>query len=115
MPPAAGSAGRPPRYGWPARYAAVVALLGLSNILSLLIIVAHAMTIAVWRRSYGGPERPFVLRWLVSVAVALVVASPVVAIAARQTHQVQWIKVPGLAAIGDMATRAGPQPVSSSW
>jgi len=106
--------GRPPRpagYGWLAGYAAAVVLLGLSNILSLLIIVAHAVTIAVWRRSYGGPERPFVRRWLVSAAIALVVASPVVAIATRQTHQVQWIKVPGLAAIADMATLVGPRPV----
>jgi mannosyltransferase len=99
-----------PRYGWLAGYAAVLALLGLTNILSLLIIVAQAVTIAVWRRFYGGPGRPFVLRWLISVAVALAVASPVVAIATRQTHQVQWIKVPRLAAIVGMATLVGPRP-----
>ena len=99
------------RYGWLIGYAAILALLGLTNILSLLIIVAHAVTIAVWRRFYGGAGRPFVLRWLVGVAAALVVASPVVAIASRQTHQVQWIKVPGLAAIVDMAGLVGPRPV----
>ena len=101
VPATAGSAATAahPRYGWLVGYAAVLALLGLANILSLLIIAAHAVTIAVWRRFYGGPGRPFVLRWLIGVAVALVVTSPVVAIATRQTHQVQWIKVPGFGAI----------------
>ena len=35
-----------------------MALLGLGNILSLLLIAAHAVTVAVWQRSYGGPGRP---------------------------------------------------------
>jgi mannosyltransferase len=112
VPAEAGSAapaGRP-RYGWLAGYTAVLALLGLANVLSLLIIVAHAVTIAVWRRFYGGPGRPFVLRWQISVGVALVVASPVVAIATRQTHQVQWIKVPGLRSIVGLMQLVGPPP-----
>jgi len=113
VPGGAGAAapGGRPRYGWLAGYAAVLALLGLSNVLSLLIIAAHAVTIAVWRRFYGGPGRPFVLRWLVSAAVALLVASPIAAIASRQTHQVQWIKVPGISAIVGMAGLVGPRPV----
>jgi mannosyltransferase len=110
--------GRPPgpaqartRYGWLAGYAAVLALLGLSNILSLLIIVAHAVTVGVWRRYRGGPGRPFVLRWLASVAVALIVAGPVLVIASRQQHQVHWIKVPGVKSIISMVGLVGPRQV----
>jgi len=103
--------GRTPRYSFLIGYAAAMALLGLGNILSLLLIAAHAVTVAVWQRSYHGPGRPFVLRWLASVAAALVVASPVAIIASGQAHQVQWIKPPGLVAIIAMAGLIGPQPM----
>jgi mannosyltransferase len=88
-----------------------MALLGLGNILSLLLIAAHAVTVAVWHRCYRGPRQPFVLRWLASVAVAVIVASPVAIIASGQAHQVQWIKPPGLVAIIAMAGLIGPQPM----
>jgi mannosyltransferase len=52
-----------------------------------------------------------VLRWLASVAVAIVVASPVALIASGQAHQVQWIKPPGLVAIITMAGLIGPLPM----
>jgi mannosyltransferase len=104
-------AGTAPRYAWLAGYAAAMSLLGLGNILSLLLIAAHAVTVGVWRRAYGGPGRPYVLRWLVSVAVAILVASPVAVIASGQSHQVQWIKPPGLVAIITMAGLIGPQPM----
>ena len=88
-----------------------MALLGLGNILSLLLIAAHAVTVAVWHRFYRGPGQPFVLRWLASVAAAVIVASPVAIIASRQAHQVQWIKPPGLVAIVAMTGLIGPQPM----
>jgi mannosyltransferase len=96
---------------WLGGYAAAMALLGLGNILSLLLIAAHAVTVAVWHRCYRGPGQPFVLRWLASVVVAVLVASPVAIIAAGQAHQVQWIKQPGLVAIAAMAGLIGPQPM----
>jgi mannosyltransferase len=88
-----------------------MALLGLGNILSLLLIAAHAVTVTVWHRCYRGPGQPFVLRWLASVAVALIVAGPVALIASGQAHQVQWIKPPGLVAIIAMTGLIGPQPM----
>ena len=88
-----------------------MALLGLGNILSLLLIAAHAVTVAVWHRYYRGPGRPFVLRWLASVAAAVIGASPVAIIASGQAHQVQWIKPPGLVAIIAMAGLIGPLPM----
>ena len=96
---------------WLVGYAAAMALLGLGNILSLLLIAAHAVTVAVWHRFYRGPGQPFVLRWLASVAAAVIVASPVAIIASRQAHQVQWIKPPGLVAIIAMTGLIGPQPM----
>ena len=96
---------------WLVGYTAAMALLGLGNILSLLLIAAHAVTVAVWHRYYRGPGQPFVLRWLASVAVAVIVASPVAIIASGQAHQVQWIKPPGLVAIIAMAGLIGPQPM----
>jgi mannosyltransferase len=92
-------------------YAAAMALLGLGNILSLLLIAAHAVTVAAWRRHHGGPGQSFVLRWLAGVAVALIVASPVALIASGQAHQVQWIKPPGLVALIAMAGLIGPPPM----
>jgi mannosyltransferase len=106
-PPPAGQ----PRYGWLAGYAAALALLGLANVLSLLLIAAHAVTVAVWRRHHGGPGRAFMLRWLISAAAAVIVASPVAIIASGQLHQVQWIKRPGLVAIIAMEGLIGPQPL----
>jgi mannosyltransferase len=106
--PAEGKAGR---YHWLVWYAAAMALLGLGNILSLLLIAAHAVTVAVWHRCYRGPGQPFVLRWLASVVVAVLVASPVAIIAAGQAHQVQWIKQPGMVAIIAMTGLIGPQPM----
>jgi mannosyltransferase len=67
------------------------------------------VTVALWRWRCGGPGQPFVLRWLASAAVALIVASPVALIASGQAHQVQWIKQPGLVAIIAMAGLIGPQ------
>jgi mannosyltransferase len=96
---------------WLVWYAAAMALLGLGNILSLLLIPAHAVTVAVWHRCYRGPGQPFVLRWLASVAAALIAASPVALIASHQAHQVQWIKPPGLVAIKAMAGLIGPPPM----
>ena len=101
----------PGPYMWLAGYAAALALLGLGNILSLLIIAPHAVTVAIWHWRYRGPGQPFVLRWLASVAVALIVASPVALIASGQAHQVQWIKPPGLVAIYAMAGLIGPRQV----
>jgi mannosyltransferase len=101
--------GSPPRYRWLAGYAVALSLLGLGNILSLLLIAAHAVTVAVWHWRCGRPGQSFVLRWLASAAVALIVASPVALIASGQAHQVQWIKPPGLVAIIAMAGLIGPQ------
>jgi mannosyltransferase len=102
----------PPKAGrWLAGYAVALALLGLGNILSLLLIIAHAVTVALWRRRCGGPGQPFVLRWLASVAAAVIVASPVALIASGEAHQVQWIKPPGLVAIIAMAGLIGPPPM----
>jgi mannosyltransferase len=103
--------GAAPRYGWLAGYAAAMSLLGLGNLLGLLLLAAHAVTVGVWRRAHGGPGRSYVLRWLVSVAVAILVASPVAVIASGQSHQVHWIKPPGLVAIIAMAGLIGPQPM----
>ena len=110
--PGGSRGGLPPRPApWLAGYAAAMALLGLGNILSLLLIAAHAVTVAVWHRFYRGPGQPFVLRWLASVAAAVIVASPVAIIASHQAHQVQWIKPPGLVAIIAMTGLIGPQPM----
>ena len=61
---AARQEGRFPRPAtlWLSGYAAAMALLGLGNILSLLLIAAHAITVAVWRRYCGGLGQSFALR-----------------------------------------------------
>ena len=56
---------------WPLWFAGLIEF-----VLGLLIVVAHAVTLAWSRRRYR-VDRGFVLGWLVAVAVTLIVVSPV--------------------------------------
>src|SRR5262245_42360197 len=63
---------------WLAGYGASVAALGILNIFGLLLIPAHAITIALYgRRGFRDPAvRRLVIGWIAVVAAGLVIASP---------------------------------------
>jgi mannosyltransferase len=79
------------RRRWLVAYAVALAFLGLSNLFALLIIPAHAITLASRMRHDPAIGRPFALRWLVAVVAALVAVSPVAVTGYHQLRVVSWI------------------------
>lgn len=88
------------RRRWLAGYALGLALLGLANVFGLLLIAAHAATLAArWRRDGGSASaawRALAIRWLAAVAAALVLISPLLALAWKEHWQIGWTPKPGL-------------------
>jgi len=93
------------RRGWLAGYGAALAAMGLGNIFALLLIPAHALTLALALRARRDPPAeagaapvpalagggPLVRGWLAAAAAAVVVTSPVIAVSLGQQSQVSWI------------------------
>ncbi|KUL30424.1 glycosyltransferase family 39 protein [Streptomyces regalis] len=69
-----------------AAYGGTVAVCGLLNWLSLLILPAHLATL-LWTRA---PRRTW-MRWAVAATVALVAVLPLILFSRRQSAQVSWI------------------------
>jgi O-antigen/teichoic acid export membrane protein len=61
-----------------------------------LLIVAHGITVALFR---GERWRRAALSWVVAAVLGLLVASPVVLMAKRQSAQVGWIRQTGLGSV----------------
>lgn len=95
---------------WLTGYGVVLAALGLANLFSLLLVVAHAVTLGWSRRDYR-LDRRFVLGWLVAVAAAVIVVSPVAVVGYQELHQIHWIKAPGLPVLLGLRQLAGDGPV----
>ncbi|HEY7143112.1 MAG TPA: glycosyltransferase family 39 protein [Streptosporangiaceae bacterium] len=97
------------RLAWLAGYAACLAAMGLLNIFGLLIIPAHAVTVAVACRGAprGRPRRSLGLGWLAAAALAAAVASPVVLLAWAERSQLAWLVTPGPRAVSSLRQLAG--------
>jgi mannosyltransferase len=83
------------RRRWIAGYAVSMAALGVLNIFGLLMIPAHALTVAVvCRRDLRDPAaRRLVVGWLAAVAVGVVVSSPLLVLGWLQRGQIAWLSV----------------------
>jgi len=89
-------AGDDSRRRWAGWYAASLVALGLANVFGLLLIPAHAVTLAAWR---GQPRRRAVtLRWIPAVIIAGTALLPLTVTAWDQRAQVSWLQPPGAAA-----------------
>jgi mannosyltransferase len=84
------------RERWARCYAASLVVLGLTNLVGLLIIPAHAVTVAAWRGRYS--RQALARRWFRAAAIACVVLLPLMAVAWGQRGQVGWLRPPGAAA-----------------
>ena len=84
------------RARWARCYAASLVALGLTNLFGLLLIPAHAVTVAAWRGRYSWPALG--RRWLRAATVACVALLPLMAAAWGQRGQVGWLRPPGAAA-----------------
>jgi mannosyltransferase len=79
---------------WWLGYGALVVLSGYLNEMSLLMLAAHAVTVAV-----AACGRKVVRRWAATAAVSAAVVAPLVLLSIRQNGEVRWIPRPGLAAL----------------
>lgn len=91
------------RWRWWAGYGAAIVAVGLFNLLALLLVIAHEVTVVIARgrqrtlRSGGpAPELPVVRahRWATAVVGALIVMLPLLILGVRQRHQVAWLTRP---------------------
>ncbi|HEX5188813.1 MAG TPA: glycosyltransferase family 39 protein [Streptosporangiaceae bacterium] len=80
---------------WLAGYAASIAALGFLNIFGLLLVPAHAVTMALYcRRGMRDPgQRKLAIGWLTAAAAGLVVASPLLVLGYLQRGQIAWLAV----------------------
>jgi mannosyltransferase len=83
------------RRRWLAGYGVSIAALGILNIFGLLLIPAHAVTVAlVCRRNLREPAtRRLAIGWLVAAAAGVVLASPLLVLGWRQRGQIAWLGV----------------------
>ena len=90
-----------PRPGRFAGYGLALVLVGYLQVLGLLIVPAHAITLLSWRSrggtlGVGGVSARAVLRgWLPAVAAAGALSAPAAVMAWLQRGSVAWIKEPG--------------------
>jgi mannosyltransferase len=81
------------RRRWLVGYGASLAALGVLNIFGLLLIPAHAITLALYlgRRRGDLQARKLALGWLAAAAAGVVIASPLLVLGWQQRGQVAWI------------------------
>ncbi len=119
------------RWRWWAGYSAAIALAAALNLFALLLVVAHGVTLALARAQAGGSRpgggsgqagppaaeaaadpgrqsaaepRAWLARWLVAVAAAVVVPSPLIYFGYQQGHTLGWVTRPGIHAVNRMVT-----------
>jgi mannosyltransferase len=121
-------AGAATRHRWLAGYAACLAALGIVDIFGLLLIVAHAVTVALrcLRETgpgrYGGSERgdraraarALALGWLAAAVAGVLLTSPVLALGFVQRGTLSWLSPPGLGAIKNLRQLAGPATMADA-
>jgi len=80
---------------WLAGYAASIAALGILNIFGLLLVPAHAVTMALICRRGLREQAPrrLAFGWLTAIAAGLVVASPLLILGYKQRGQIAWLGV----------------------
>jgi len=80
---------------WLAGYGASIAVLGILNIFGLLLVPAHAVTMAMYCRRGLREQAPrrLAIGWLTAVVAGLVVASPLLVLGFLQRGQIAWLGV----------------------
>ncbi len=122
---AIGAPGR--RRGWLAGYAACMAVMAALNIFGILLLAAHAVTVALTclrgddgrirlsmagMRGGNGREgaaaRSLALGWLAAAAAAVFLASPVLLLGVEQRGTASWITAPGPRTVTSLWQLVGP-------
>jgi mannosyltransferase len=85
-----------PRRRWFAAYGVSLVLLGYLELFGLLLVLAHAVTLAgLCHRGEPTAPRLVVRRWLAAVLGAVIATVPLVAYGWQQRAQIAWIAEPG--------------------
>jgi mannosyltransferase len=95
---------------WWIGYAASAALLGILNIFGLLLLAAHAVTIALrmLRPTGGQSRRALARRWVTAAAAAVLVSSPLIVFGWLQRGQISWLIVHGTDGVSSVTRLIGP-------
>lgn len=107
------------RWRWWAGYGAALASAGLFNLFSLLLIVAHGLSLlalAAGPQAGRPPGRQFV-RWAVAITAATAALTPLLVLGYRQRAQIGWLTRPGWGTVHVLAavfagSRAALVPVA---
>jgi mannosyltransferase len=99
------------RNRWLAWYALCLAALGIVDIFGLLLVPAHAVTVALRllreREAEAGAGRSLGLGWLAAVVAAVVLVSPVLVLGYVQKGTLSWLTPPGLGSLKQLRTLIG--------
>ncbi len=97
------------RWHWWAGYGLAVEVAGLFNLFSLLLVIAHGVTLGIGRARQRPALAPpgtavtvRISRWLAATGAALVVLSPLMALGFGQRKQIGWLVPPGPTAISHL-------------
>jgi mannosyltransferase len=100
------------RQRWLAWYAICLAALGIVDIFGLLLVPAHAVTVALRflraRDADAGAARSLGLGWLAAVVTGVVLASPVLVLGYVQKGTLSWLSPPGLGSVKGLRQLIGP-------
>jgi mannosyltransferase len=106
-------------YRWLAWYALCVGALGIVDIFGLLLIPAHAVTVALrFLRARDGDAaaaaRSLALGWLAAAAAGVVLASPVLVLGYVQKGTLSWLSPPGPGAVKGLRALIGPATMADA-
>ncbi len=108
------------RAGWLAGYAVCLGVMGSLNVFSLLIVGAHAITVAVaaaraWRQAGRRAGLSLAAGWLAAAAGTFVLASPILALGIAQRGTLSWLTTtPLLVAVGGLRRLIGPAQMAAA-
>ena len=106
-------------YRWLAWYALCAGALGIVDIFGLLLIPAHAVTVALrFLRARDGDAaaaaRSLALGWLAAAAAGVVLASPVLVLGYVQKGTLSWLSPPGPGSVKGLRALIGPATMADA-
>ncbi len=104
------------RSRWLAGYAACLAVLGIVDIFGLLLIAAHAVTVALrcLREDDRRSARSLAAGWLAAAVAGTILTSPVLALGYVQKGTLSWLLLPGLDEVRGLTGLIGPGPMAAA-
>jgi mannosyltransferase len=102
---------------WLIGYAVSIGALGILNIFGLLLVPAHAVTMALYCRRGLREQAPrrLAIGWLVAAAAGIVIASPLLVLGYKQRGQIAWLGVnTSSSGVGTLFSLSGSYLVTTS-